>query len=152
MAVGSCVVEIIMLDVCFVTHDCVTRYKNELTSVLTYMQEKSLQLGQFSKRLKYAIKQKRITQRELAQRVNISPVTISRYMSLDVQTPGAWELYRIANALDVSMEWLLTGDNPPNATKWQQRATIAEAKLESFKLGLRNLTETVSSLTQIITD
>ena len=83
MAVGSCVVEIIMLDVCFVTRDCVTRYKNELTSVLTYMQEKSLQLGQFSKRLKYAIKQKRITQRELAQRVNISPVTISRYMSLD---------------------------------------------------------------------
>ena len=69
-------------------------------------------------------------------------------MSSDVQTPGAWELYRIANALDVSMEWLLTGDNPPNDTKWQQR----EAKLASFKLGLRNLTETVSSLTQIITD
>ncbi|WP_419066451.1 helix-turn-helix domain-containing protein [Akkermansia sp.] len=152
MAVGSCVVEIIMLDVCFVTRDCVTRYKNELTSVLTSMQEKSLQLGQFSKRLKYAIKQKRITQRELAQRVNISPVTISRYMSSDVQTPGAWELYRIANALDVSMEWLLTGDNPPNDTKWQQRAATAEAKLASFKLGLRNLTETVSSLTQIITD
>lgn len=121
-----------MLDVCFVTRDCVTRYKSELTSVLTSMQEKSLQLGQFSKRLKYAIKQKRITQRELAQRVNISPVTISRYMSSDVQTPGAWELYRIANALDVSMEWLLTGDNPPNDTKWQQRAATAEAKLASL--------------------
>ena len=50
------------------------------------------------------------------------------------------------------MEWLLTGDNPPNDTKWQQRAATAEAKLASFKLGLRNLTETVSSLTQIITD
>lgn len=116
------------------------------------MQEKSLQIGQFSKRLKYAIKQKGITQRELAQRVNMSPVTISRYMSSDVQTPGAWELYRIAIALDVSMEWLLTGDNPPNDTKWKQRADIAEAKLSSFKLGLRNLTETVTSLTQIITD
>lgn len=115
------------------------------------MQEKCLPRGKFPERLKYALRKKGITQRELSNRINISPVTISRYMSGE-REPGTWELYRVANSLDVSMEWLLTGENPPNESSWKHRADIAEAKLESFKLGLRNLTETVSSLTQIITD
>lgn len=60
--------------------------------------------------------------------------------------PGTEELYRMAKILDVSMEFLLTGQKD-NVTEWQKRAQAAEAKLEKYK----SVTAKFSDLTQELT-
>lgn len=116
------------------------------------MQEENYPLGKFSDRLKMAIRQKGITQKELSARINLSPVTISRYMSDDSRLPGAWDLYRMANSLGVSMEWLLTGENQSGEVSWKHRAEEAEARLSAFRSGMKTLTKTVSSLSNLLTE
>jgi len=49
-----------------------------------------------------------MTQHELAEKVGLTDVTVSRYLNGQRQ-PTAYALYRISKALRVSMEYLMQG-------------------------------------------
>lgn len=65
-------------------------------------------------RLKLARKSRRLTQKELAARLVIKYQSIGRWEKGDV-TPGAKHLPRLAKALGVRVEWLLTGEGEMRA-------------------------------------
>lgn len=54
------------------------------------------------------MRQKDITQRELASRVGLTEVTMSRYIN-GLRQPTAYALYRISRALGCKMEDLMRG-------------------------------------------
>lgn len=66
----------------------------------------------FPERLLIAIHRRKITQRELAERIGVSPKVISKYVR-GRSTPTLDTLYKIADALDVSVDWLLGRTNEP---------------------------------------
>lgn len=59
-------------------------------------------------RLKEALERRGMTQRELAEKLGITEVSVSRYMSGD-RTPKATILAEIAEILHVSIDYLATG-------------------------------------------
>lgn len=89
------------------------------------------------------------SQKEFASRVEISPVSVSRYLGGERQ-PGADELYRMAIFFGVSMEWLFVGKDHVATSEWQRRALRAEKKLEKMQKGMQHLGDTVSNLTEIL--
>lgn len=91
------------------------------------MQEKNQPFGKISENIRAALSTKGLNQNQLADAANVSYVTISRYMS-GARVPGTEELYRMAQILDVSMEYLLTGRKDPDSI-WKARALAAEQKL-----------------------
>lgn len=95
------------------------------------MQEKNQPFGKISENIRAALATKGLNQNQLADAANISYVTVSRYMS-GARTPGTEELYRMAQILDVSMEYLLTGRKDPD-TIWKTRALAAEQKLAELR-------------------
>lgn len=64
-------------------------------------------------RIRQARKQSKLTQEELARRVNVSSITVSRWETGAIQNPGSAELTRLARELDVSERWLSSGDAAP---------------------------------------
>ena len=96
------------------------------------MQDKILQNGKISANLKAAILAKGYNQNRLAEEAKISYVTISRYMSGE-RIPGTMELYRMAQALDTSMEMILTGEQKKADSIWKERAERAEKKLAQLQ-------------------
>jgi len=64
----------------------------------------------FWERLKILIKSQKTTQDWLAQKINIHPVSVSRWISKKIM-PRADEAYKIAKALGTSVEYLLTGED-----------------------------------------
>lgn len=121
------------------------------------MQEKNQPFGKVSENIRAALSTKGLNQNQLAELANISYVTISRYMS-GTRTPGTEELYRMAQTLDVSMEFLLTGRKDADST-WKLRALAAEQKLSDLR-GILPLyaeingkfTELNSKLTKLATE
>lgn len=95
------------------------------------MQEENQPFGKVSENIRAALATKGLNQNQLADAANISYVTVSRYMS-GARTPGTEELYRMAQILDVSMEYLLTGRKDPD-TIWKPRALVAEQKLAELR-------------------
>ena len=68
-------------------------------------------MSEFGKRMKLARKRKGLTQEELARRINSTPKTIHAY---EAGTRGKFRpniqlVFRIADELDVSIQWLLKG-------------------------------------------
>lgn len=96
------------------------------------MQDKILQNGKIPANLKAAILAKGYNQNRLAEEAKISYVTISRYMSGE-RIPGTMELYRMAQALDTSMEMILTGEQKKADSIWKERAERAEKKLAQLQ-------------------
>ena len=96
------------------------------------MQDKILQGGKIPANLKAAILAKGYNQNRLAEEAKISYVTISRYMSGE-RIPGTMELYRMAQALDTSMEMILTGEQKEADSIWKERAERAEKKLAQLQ-------------------
>jgi transcriptional regulator with XRE-family HTH domain len=66
----------------------------------------------FSARLRKCARRMHIKQTHVAKSLGIPNGTISRYFT-GSSMPKAIELYRIARLLNVSMEWLLTGEESP---------------------------------------
>lgn len=62
----------------------------------------SVSLGE---RMKYLLKKKKISQRQLADKCGISEQTISRYIR-GTRFPGSIELFNMADALGVSADYL----------------------------------------------
>lgn len=95
------------------------------------MPEENQPFGKVSENIRAVLATKGLNQNQLADAANISYVTVSRYMS-GARTPGTEELYRMAQILDVSMEYLLTGRKAPD-TIWKTRALAAEQKLTELR-------------------
>ena len=98
----------------------------------------------FISRLSDLMKQKAFNQSSLASVAKISQTSISAYLR-GKRNPGAEELGALAQALNVSMDWLWGSvedpentmtDSKPKETKksdWKSRAKVAEAKVEALK-------------------
>lgn len=114
------------------------------------MQEEFLTFGKISENIRAALLAKGINQNQLAEAASVSNVTISRYMSGN-RTPGTEELFRMARVLDVSMEYLLTGQQSPE-TEWQKRALAAEKKLSEMKSIVAKLGDLTKDLTTIVSE
>lgn len=91
----------------------------------------------FSERLLALMKARGITQKELSAIAGVSQGTISKY--LNGQEPKSAELYRLARAFGVTMDFLYSGRNKPVSADSNPRAEVAEQKLEAVKSGLQAL-------------
>lgn len=74
---------------------------------------------------------------------NVPQGAISTYCN-EKGLPSSDALLRIAQALGVSMDWLMTGDpSPKKAVKennhWRDRALRAEEKIKIIKIGLERI-------------
>ena len=64
----------------------------------------------FAENLKYALDLRDMQVKELAAKTGISKNTIDNYLSGQKSLPNIENGYKIAQALSVSMEYLVTGD------------------------------------------
>ncbi|WP_167628601.1 helix-turn-helix domain-containing protein [Listeria valentina] len=67
----------------------------------------------FGKRLKSLRKKKNLTQKELAEKLKISQVTISKYEN-DIIEPDNSNLNKLAEIFDTTIDYLLGRTNNPN--------------------------------------
>ena len=90
----------------------------------------------FGERLKRARRAKGLTQRRLAHQLDMRSVTISEWERGQVKSPDIDLLAPVADALDVSIEWLLKGipqtDDvaQPDPPGWVAYLRMAEAELD----------------------
>ena len=63
----------------------------------------------FGKRLKESVKHSSYTQKQLAEILGINQDTFSNYVK-EVYYPKADTLYDLGNLLDISLDWLLSGE------------------------------------------
>ena len=70
------------------------------------VKEKSMIYQTMGDRIKLALEMRNMKQKELAKRVGMTEVTISRYVTGD-REPKADAIIAICNALCVSADWLL---------------------------------------------
>lgn len=85
--------------------------------------------------LKTAMQCGKVTQAELATKAAMSQGAISRYLN-GKASPKAEELLRIAQALGVTMEYLLTGSGPapPGASPVADGGTLKQVRAEVQRL------------------
>ena len=92
------------------------------------MQEKNALCEQFSARFTEALGSSELRQKDLAEHTNIREQTLSRYKTGE-RLPDTYELYRIAVALGVSIDWLLGINSPTDSSISPLAPTAREAKL-----------------------
>lgn len=63
----------------------------------------------FRERLRYEMEYQGLSANELAIRTGISKRTIDNYLKAEPQEPGVTNAYKIAKALNVSIEYLISG-------------------------------------------
>lgn len=118
------------------------------------MQEKNSQNDSFSYRLKIAIKSSGLKQKEIAKRMGVSEITISRYCA-GTQAPSTANLQMLSSILNVPLSSLV--DNTPIAPiltsplvlapktiesdqiDWKSRALAAEERLQRIETILHEL-------------
>ncbi|MBR5213256.1 MAG: helix-turn-helix transcriptional regulator [Akkermansia sp.] len=92
------------------------------------MQEKNALCEQFSTRFTEALASSGLRQKDLAEHTNIREQTLSRYKTGE-RIPDTYELYRIAVALGVSIDWLLGINSPADSATSPHSPTAREARL-----------------------
>lgn len=121
------------------------------------MQEKFSPNDTFSYRLKVAIKASGLKQKEIARKIGVSEITISRYCA-GTQAPNATNIQELARVLGVPLSTLvdkspllpitpqpaheLSPDNPTPTEEveyWKSRAEQAEEKLQRIETILKEL-------------
>jgi len=121
------------------------------------MQEKFSQNDTFSYRLKVAIKASGLKQKEIAKKIGVSEITISRYCA-GTQVPNSANIQELARVLGVPLSSLIdksplmsitppsTPDIIPAYTSpteeveyWKNRAEQAEEKLQRIETILKEL-------------
>lgn len=84
----------------------------------------------FTRRLREAFKDSRLTQEELAEATGAGVGTVNGWIK-DGAMPGAERLIRLPEALGVSGHWLLTGEEPKHPAP-PERATLALGWIDAF--------------------
>lgn len=80
-------------------------------------------MNNFSERLRYALKSAGYTQKRITEELSLSKNAITNYVKGRI--PDATILYKLSKTLNVTMEWLLTGEDPN-----QQNSSNEESKVE----------------------
>lgn len=86
----------------------------------------------FSERLGDLLKARNLTQRDLGDRIGMSDVTVSRYVS-GARIPNAFTIAKMAEALDVSTDYLLGVDKSKDNTMqglWDRVTQIFERQTQ----------------------
>lgn len=86
-------------------------------------------------RVKELLKVVNITQQDIATSIHIPPDTFSKWIQKD-RLPNAEQSYKIADALGVSVEYLVTGkekDNLPKITETKDLLLKAIENLDTMK-------------------
>ena len=73
-----------------------------------------MQMSDFKSRLKKLMNDARVNARQLALTIGISPPTIQRYLTGEIE-PKASQAVKLAQALDTTVDYLLTGREPEPA-------------------------------------
>jgi transcriptional regulator with XRE-family HTH domain len=96
-------------------------------------------MGPYSHRIRAARQQKRLTQQQLADKLGVSRVSVTQW-EIGTTKPSTDNLYRIADALDVDMSWLLTGDgalpNGMESTEGYSRQVLINVARELSENGV----------------
>jgi transcriptional regulator with XRE-family HTH domain len=103
----------------------------------TEVKEKLFVMETFSDRLSALMTERKINQKTLSTLAGVAQGTISKY--LNGQEPKSAELFRMAQVLGVTMDYLYSGRNKPEGVGLNPRAEIAEDKLRAVKSGLQAL-------------
>lgn len=90
----------------------------------TERQHENLRSHKFSERLQTVLAERRITQKELSERIFIAPSTVTRWFT-GGSMPQPRTVEAIANAIGVRKEWLLTGEGPVDANP-ERRPIVRE--------------------------
>lgn len=102
-----------------------------------------------ARRLRQALAMSGIKSSELASSMNVSPVTISRYLSGASKPKGDY-ISALADKLEVSERWIMLGDadkiNDKSIQEWKFRALTAEAKINQLKTACTALGKNVAAL------
>ena len=77
-------------------------------------------MNSVANRLSMMLEEKNMTQRKLSELIGVSEVTISRYLN-GSRNPKADIIIDIANALDVSVDYLLGREDQKNISKKEQQ-------------------------------
>lgn len=92
-------------------------------------------------RLKYILREKKITQKELANRVGLAQASVSQFCN-GVANPGPRTVRDICDALDINEEWIRTGEGP---IKREKPRTIVDELAKAY-----NLTPAVTKLLDVL--
>jgi transcriptional regulator with XRE-family HTH domain len=102
----------------------------------------------FRENLKSELAYKGILVKELALKTGISRHTLDNYLNVREHTPTMDAAVKIAKALDVSVEYLATGKEPPQASVNMNREITALAK--NYNLLNKNDRKIVNEFVQIM--
>lgn len=91
----------------------------------------------FSQRLSALLEERKMSQKQLSELAHVTQGAISKY--LNGQEPKSAELFRIARALEVSMDYLYSGRNRPKPLNPSARTKAAEEKLKKVKNQLKDV-------------
>ena len=102
----------------------------------------------FGERLRQVIENKGIAPYQLSAKTNVSQATLSRILANSTTKPSIKTVEVIADYLQISREWLLTGNGDMH-TKSESDASFSDllAVIASQQRTIENLSETIKNLT-----
>ena len=103
----------------------------------------------FRKRLKDVMTFKDITTQELAEKSGVKKGTIDHYLMSNPQEPGIYKAMRLAEALDVSMEYLVMGREKTGAST---ASNDVEALVRDFSMLTRKQKDAVMQMTRLLAE
>lgn len=86
----------------------------------------------FIKRLSILLEETNTTQRELAEKVNVTEVTISRYLSGE-RKPRIEIIHKIAKYFNVSVDYLLGLTDVPYKLEYDSQLTLDQTALNKIR-------------------
>ena len=103
------------------------------------MASKNLKKKEISARISLAVERSGRKAKDIAAALGVSEVTMSKYVN-GISTPKNDYLLTLAQELNVSVSWLLSGEEDtqmtegaPTYNEWKRRALEAEKKLEILR-------------------
>jgi transcriptional regulator with XRE-family HTH domain len=104
--------------------------------------DKNIGIPIFASVLRREMADRTWTQEHVALAAGVAQASVNGWLGGAI--PRADALYRLARALGVSMEELLTGEKPAgnsavDAAVWKEKAKSAESRIEGLKSGMLSL-------------
>src|SRR5258707_11294945 len=99
------------------------------TSLKTLIAETTYRAA-FAERLKQAAKNREVG--ELASKVGVAPATLYRWLNAQFD-PSLPKLAELAEAMNVSLAWLVSGTGPTDARNARRHALLAEYGAPDFE-------------------
>ena len=89
----------------------------------------NIDIDEFWNRIKIMIKKEKLTQESFAEKCNIKPATLQSWITRQ-RLPDAFDTYKIAQALNTTVEYLVTGKE---TNPYAEENKILKEKLSSIQ-------------------